>query len=239
MTRPARSVDSAIVKVGDGRGFLIDDSPSTPLVVTAAHCLPRLPVPLADDGLIFFPLVGPLGKRPAIGATCVFVDPTADIAVLEAPDGQANLDAAEAYEQFVDGRTTLRIGSLATRYRGWTLALSGKWEACEVDVSGGGHRLNLIGAHIEGGMSGSPILNRNNQAIGVVTCSNEANGQQQMEHHGQPALVSVLPGWLLAKLFPDATAMARIETSKRGWERYLKRSWASARRRLVKQKGDA
>lgn len=44
MAEPWDSLTGAIVKVGDGRGFLIgNQSPWPHRVITAAHCLPHLP----------------------------------------------------------------------------------------------------------------------------------------------------------------------------------------------------
>ena len=52
-------------------------------------------------------LLAPLGKKPTVWATCLFVDPMADIAVLGKPDNQALSDEADAYDELVDGMVTL------------------------------------------------------------------------------------------------------------------------------------
>ena len=91
----------SILAVGPdgGRGFVVDVDDNL-LVVTAAHCLPRLPVPGVPDmrELTFFELLGPLGGRPIVAAECKFVDPVSDLAVLGAPDNQALSDSFRDYE---------------------------------------------------------------------------------------------------------------------------------------------
>ena len=80
----------ALVAVGEqgGRGFVIKTR-SGPLVITAAHCLPALPVPhpWAEDSRVWR-VLGPIGKKPTVIAECCFVDPVADIAVLGPPSDQ-------------------------------------------------------------------------------------------------------------------------------------------------------
>ena len=80
----------SIVRVGDGRGFIIADGDERiadggkGYVITAARCLPFLPPPhLARDPheKTYPRLIGPLGADPSVTAACVFVDPIADIAV--------------------------------------------------------------------------------------------------------------------------------------------------------------
>jgi hypothetical protein len=75
----------SIVQVGDGRGFVVDGNH----IVTASHCPPHLP---PCGGYLagkqtYQALLGPLGAETnTVWADCLFVDPVADIAVLEAPD---------------------------------------------------------------------------------------------------------------------------------------------------------
>jgi len=64
---------SGIVKVGDGRGFVVKGKRDR-RVITAAHGLPKLPPPhlasyTADR--TYRSLPGPLGKRPKIWAECL------------------------------------------------------------------------------------------------------------------------------------------------------------------------
>jgi hypothetical protein len=94
----------AVLRVGDGRGFVVErrgylGHPER-IVITAAHCLPRLPPPY--EHLLQLPtphparyleeetyprILGPLGrKKLTVWAACLFADPIADIAVLGQPD---------------------------------------------------------------------------------------------------------------------------------------------------------
>jgi hypothetical protein len=80
----------AVIAVGDGRGFLIEHAPGPHRVITAAHCLPHLPPahPWSyEQERSYLNLLGSLGGKPSIAAECLFVDPIADIAVLESYRG--------------------------------------------------------------------------------------------------------------------------------------------------------
>ena len=103
----------AVVKVADGRGFIVEAEHEERFVITAAHCLPRLPPPhehlLAlppphpgryDEEALYLRILGPLGTQSAsVPACCLFVDPIADIAVLGQPDNQNLPDKADAYDR--------------------------------------------------------------------------------------------------------------------------------------------
>jgi hypothetical protein len=199
----------AIVRVGEGRGFLLDDAPWPQLVITAAHCLPRLPP--ADPGSYahertYRNLLGPIGVPPTVWAECVFVDPIADLAVLASPDGQTLVDECDAYEQFVEGRPALRIGEVDHSCPVWLLTLSGVWHRCNVEVLR--RSLTLVGPK-EGnapGASGSPILMDDGRAIGIVNVGTETNGKSEERQGGQTRLMSCLPGWMLAKLHAKGVA---------------------------------
>ena len=91
---------SAVLRVGDGRGFVVDRQGS--LAASRSSLLPHtaslmrfLLTALRDyrlssgeiygDGT-YKALLGPLGAEPTVWASCLFVDPIADIAVLGQPD---------------------------------------------------------------------------------------------------------------------------------------------------------
>lgn len=135
---------SSVVKVGRVRGFVIEYriSVNIPhlrtlamkrlmkrfrnrrsffvqrrLVITAAHCLPKLPPPHSAAFFSERPyakLLGSLGsKKNEVWAECLFADPVADIAVLGCPDEQELAEQADAYRALSDDAATLRIYSLA------------------------------------------------------------------------------------------------------------------------------
>jgi hypothetical protein len=99
-----------IVRVGGGCGFAIDAG-GRRLILTAAHCLPRLPRanPQALGLKRSWKFVGPRGRQ--VTAACVFADPIADIAVLGVPDEGGE----RPYEMLVGSMLPLRMGRLLSR----------------------------------------------------------------------------------------------------------------------------
>lgn len=100
---------NAVIRVGDGRGFIVQDAGRMRLgwrnadniVITAAHCLPSLPRPLRDWEHTYKNLLSPLGQEPSVWAACFFFDPIGDIAVLGPPDDQELSDEYNAYTALV------------------------------------------------------------------------------------------------------------------------------------------
>jgi Trypsin-like peptidase domain len=159
----------AVIRVGDGRGFILaGEEPYSYKrnVITAAHCLLKLP-PCDKASCLSertYPnLLGPLGEAPTVWAECLFADPVADIAVLGTPDNQTLYEQAEAYDLLVESVTPLRIAK--PTLKGMMLSLKGEWYECDLDWH---HGPLFSQAETEGGMSGSPILNPDGEAIGVV-----------------------------------------------------------------------
>ena len=129
----------AVVRVGDGRGFIVENAGER-LIITAAHCLPQVPPchPARHLYEYTYPnLVGALGATPAVWALdatptvcveCRFADVMADLAILGAPDNQAYDTQADDYEAFVATPamvfTTGPTRALAAR---WMLNLEGRW----------------------------------------------------------------------------------------------------------------
>ena len=194
----------AVVTVGEGRGFIVEatlyDLPRR-LILTAAHCLPGLPPthPASyQKERTFAKLLGRLGdKEPKVWAECLFADPVADIAVLTTPDGQEFYDEAEAYDELTEGAAALRIVDAPQEGPGWLLTLDGRWVVCTVHHSGGPLWIFDAAEPIIGGMSGSPILDADGAAIGVVSCAGGISGEPQTESGPNPRLMGNLPGFLL------------------------------------------
>ena len=114
MATKLEEIATAIVRVGEGRGFLVESSWLGALVITAGHCLrelpPAMPASYTEDRT--YPnLLGAIGDSAlSITAECLFVDPVGDLAVLCGPDNQALIEESEAYEEFAEDRTKLTIG---------------------------------------------------------------------------------------------------------------------------------
>lgn len=186
----------SIVTVGSARGFLVG-SPDQGLVITAAHCLPHLPPVIGDLGFsderTYPKIIASLDrKRRLIWAECLFVDPVSDLAVLGEPDGQHLYEESEAYLELASDSEFLTIGSFRKgKSTAWMLSRDLEWFPCTVRSNS--KRLSVIEAEgkIVGGMSGSPILNSDGKAIGVVC--NGSSGQW----NSQPILFKCLPSWIL------------------------------------------
>ena len=204
---------ACVLKVGDGRGFIIEHRTTHPRlghelskrrVVTAAHCLPKLPPahPAAHWWERTFHILGSLdGRKHDVAVECLFVDPVADIAVLGRPDEPELGNEADAYDALTNDAPVLRIGK-ARDGPGWVLALDNHWVPTTLEI----HGLwipNLSIDLVEAGLSGSPILNDDGRAVGVVAVGSEivsAGGTRKPERaRGQPILLLSLPGWLLQK----------------------------------------
>jgi hypothetical protein len=208
---------NCVVKVGPGgRGFVIEHWVAPPplprhlrhirqrrlisrrLIITAAHCLPKLPTPLSAAHT-YEALVGKLGAKPDIRADCLFVDPIADVCVLDSPDDQVHVEDAEQFEKLTEEATTLRIGK-AQNGTGYMLALDKpSWLPTPLRVFHGTWGSSLSTGPTEAGMSGSPILNHVGRVVGVVSlgCETVEDGVRLKQNARQPMLLRALPAWLL------------------------------------------
>jgi len=202
-------VTKAVVKVGDGRGFIVEAKRQR-LVITAAHCLPHFPPCHGASYLYertYGNLLGPLkGRKPRVWAECMLADPVAVLAVLANPDNQAHSKEADVYEAFTENRPPLRLGKIPDmwvttsfgvrvpaeqRTRGWLLTQAGRWAECLVKCRGERLWIENPAAPIKGGMSGSPILNDEGAAIGIV-CTGPGVANPRLTHD--------LPAGLLRKI---------------------------------------
>jgi hypothetical protein len=190
----AKRVESAVLRVGDGRGFCVK-AQGARIVVSAAHCLPHFP---PCHGMAYlqertYPkLLAPLGSEPTVWAECLFADPVADIAVLGCPDNQELFEQAENYEAMVESVAPLKIADCPPeKGRAWLLSLDGEWVECAVKVINDGSILIWDEAQlIAGGMSGSPIISESGAAIGAVCLGGSSPSKN-------PRLVRDLPNRFL------------------------------------------
>src|SRR6266851_749384 len=163
-------VTSSVVRVGDGRGFVVKSN-SDRLVITAAHCLPFFP-PCTSFSFIeertYESLLAPIGTEPTVWAECLFVDPIADIAVLGPPDNQA---LSDQYDNLLHPLEPISIADAHAQTSAWLLSLDKRWCQCVVRHNDGPLWLSGAADGIRGGMSGSPGLLSDGSAIGIVCTS--------------------------------------------------------------------
>ncbi len=165
MAQWARRAQSAVVRVGDGRGFVVDCQGSfgrEPIVITAAHCiadaflangtqgLPSChPARYTEDGT-YKALLGPLGAEPMVWAACLFVDPIADIAVLGQPDNQVLIDEAAAFDALMDSTGRLTIADAPAQGRELVTGFGGYQFEHPTPGEGPAWVLSLEGHWLEG-----------------------------------------------------------------------------------------
>ncbi len=194
-------MSEAIIRVGEGRGFIVQSSRER-IVITAAHCLPFFPpchsAAFAEER-IYENLLGPLGEDPQVSAECLFADPIGDIAVLGPPDYQI-LSEAEKYEELTDGVGTLTVTDAPQNARVQLLSLDGRWFSCRARHRGAAFWLSEATEGIEGGMSGSPILDTDGRAIGVVCTAGGGLTGPHTSGGPNPRLFYNLPAGLLAEI---------------------------------------
>lgn len=206
--QPTDDTRVAIVRVGDGRGFLMDAGDEYGrIVVTAAHCLPQLPPAHGASHTqerTYPALLGSLDDEPpSIWTECLFADPVADLAVLGRPDDQALADETAAFDAFVNGRPVLRMKVLPIVPRwqkdlmpiaGHLLSLNGVWLPCNIISRDG---LFLRDVEIAAGMSGSPAI-VDGYAVAVVALASSVPGA--FGHGPQARLSGDLPVRLVRAL---------------------------------------
>jgi hypothetical protein len=193
-----KEAKSAVITVGEGRGFVINGPDDDRLIITAAHCLPFLPPPDAaayTEERTYQNLLGPLGSEPTVWAECLFVDPDADIAVLGTPDDQELWEQADAYKALVKSATPLSIADAPEKGHAWMLSLDGEWFRCAVQIINDGPLwISKTAQPIAGGMSRSPIVLDDATAVGVVCLADVSTSPVGVSN---PHLVRSLPGWFV------------------------------------------
>ena len=195
--------EASLIRVGDGRGFVVADMRLEELfIITAAHCIPEMPP--AHLGRYLheetFPLLGPLLKgKPHVFATVLFYDPIGDVAVLGPPDGQAMYDDASAYRKLLARYKPLAIAIPRNQGKGFVYDLKGKPQQITYRCWQGPFKaawLHVEGYVFEGGMSGSPVLDSRGRALALVSTS--GNGSNL----ASPCLSAAIPSRIRLNIKP-------------------------------------
>jgi hypothetical protein len=202
----ARALMTSIIRVGKGRGFVVEDAERCDcLVVTAAHCLPFFPPRHSCSYLhkrTYKALLGPLGQKPTVWAECLFADPIGDIAVLGPPDDQEFSEKHDGYRALMTASAVLPISSPPENGPAWLLSLDDRWFRCNVKHNGGPLWIADAVEGIVGGMSGSPIVAEDGSAIGVVCTAGGGIGEVHTEGGPNPRLAYHLPARFLCSPHP-------------------------------------
>jgi len=208
---PGDKAKRAVVRVGEGgRGFVVEGRGNERYVVTAAHCLPRMPQPYGFsrlEELTYRRLLAPLGGEPSVSCLCLFVDPISDLTVLGMPDDLEPDDEAEAYEELVAAAIPLVVAEPPREAvedmrecRAFLLSLSDRWFPCTVQHYGDSMVVSDAAEDIVGGMAGSPIVSENGSAVGVLCLSFGGYDKPHRVGGVNPQLMGNLPSWFLKML---------------------------------------
>lgn len=138
----------------------------------------------------------PIGAKPTVWAECLFVNPVADIAVLGPPDEQTLPEQAQGYKALLRSLKPFKVADIQQVDQVWLLSLERKWFSCRANylpwVNGSLWLHTWELGSIKSGMSGSPIISDNGEAVGVVRVANLTG----LDSGPQARLVRDLPGWL-------------------------------------------
>jgi hypothetical protein len=203
-----------------GRAFLLEAKDDARHVITAAHCLPKIPPAHPARYLeesTFPDFIGPLDGKADVWAECLFADVMSDLAVLGTPDGQELYEQALAFDAFVENRPALRMSTRQFEahedHPGFIFSLevnlkigkfTGIWLPCKFGHAGrgvwikdekakGASCFDTDSGIVKGGMSGSPILDIDGAVVGVISTGEWSN----------PRFPANLPGWLLDEIDPS------------------------------------
>jgi hypothetical protein len=197
--------NASIVRVGDGRGFVVSGR-----VITAAHCI-ITPEPERAGGWtennLRQNILGKLSKPNNVWAQIEVFSAMDDLAVLCEPDNQEISEECERYRKLIEPSFGFRIGATplpndldrwgdAPEIEVYLLSLADNdWHRCTAQSNGRGALiLHQDSKLIKSGMSGSPILDAEGNAIGLISTT---SGNDFSTH---PSLSDCLPPWLLRDL---------------------------------------
>lgn len=200
----------AVVRVGDGRGFVIAGKQSR-FVITARHCLRDFPVsqPGYDAGKnTCSNLLGALGTAKTVAARCVFADSINDLAILGPPCFGLFPEGYRRFVELTERMFPFVIEAPQTAcFSCFALSSEQRWfgARAQVDVTEDGSAVWLFRpmAAITAEMIGSPILASNGSAIGLMSSNLLLNFDLEDEGAPNPILTAHFPAWFLAEMRRD------------------------------------
>jgi hypothetical protein len=187
---------NAVLTVGDGRGLVITHKRhigryvvSERCVITAAHCLPRLPVIHGEPGwgnwdttyqsLPRLAVSRPYGRNASLLSRS---------AILPYSGSQIIRRFLNPPRPMTNWSVTLLKTIAIPGKEGWLLSLDGIWLRCTVSFSGPALALTNMEGLFTAGMSGSPIVSPEGAAVGVACLGGESGGRHSEIIGPQPSL---------------------------------------------------
>ena len=172
------------------------------LIVTASHCLPRLPEPmLGGDDLVPVRIASFMRSGQKATGFVVFADPCADIAVIGTPPDDGPVEEFERFLALHDpAPVRFREFAPPVKMRLRVCSHRGRWHQGQCEFLRGGRAtiyLRLIPSkdRIGGGTSGSPGFDDEGSVIAILSSAalNQPEGFMSR-------LDAALPLWLLREL---------------------------------------
>jgi hypothetical protein len=197
---------SAIVRVGDGRGFVIAGKQSR-FVITARHCLGDFPASSPGyhpESNVCSDLLGPLGATRIVPGRCLFADSINDLAILGPPCHGLFPEGYRRFVELTERVLPLWIEAPQTEcFPCFALSSEQHWfgARAHIDVREDGSAVWLFrpAAAITAEMVGSPILAANGSAVSLVSTNLLSNFDLEYEGAPNPLLPAHFPAWFLAE----------------------------------------
>lgn len=164
---------------GSGMGFMCQVGPQLS-IITAAHCLQRMPDPTRTHYDPVFVAVQPFdGPQRQATALVRFVDPYTDIAILGNANWQCNLydhslQAEESYEMLTVENEALLVDTqpkVSKECRVHICTCDQKWVSGIAHIADSCHPFAYLKmtSRIPPGTSGAPVFDDNGKVLGVLS----------------------------------------------------------------------
>ena len=221
---------SAVVRVGDGRGFIVESSGRfgrDRIIITAGHCLPVVPPCYGFSSpaeRTYEKLLARLGEQPSVWCECLFIDPIADIAILGSPDSQEWSDQADKYKALVEAATSVAVAEppsqpiaeeiarlaelrLSERVQwamrecpAFLLSLNNRWFPCRVQHAPNNMLWISDAADEIAGGMSGSPIIAEGGSAIGIVCTASEEGGASTRGGPNPRLMGNLPGWFLKTL---------------------------------------